>query len=241
MPHTLQCRSLRFARQHTPFLLRLAQIQLQHDEHRQRDARQDDGERAEAPAPPDTLVESLARLGTRKCNDDVRRAGKCEGETSIAEARRIGRDHIDRVYYAGEPDRIEDLGGAEDGEGAGARHEHEAERCECDHQGETLGATPEVEDLGHGNVCCGRHAGGDYGDDGEEGVFFPFAGDVRGEVAEDGGLEAIDEVEKPHTISRVRHDDTDIFNGLEAHLMKIQMSDALDHVSVMPSTMRTPR
>ena len=215
MPYTLQRTPLRLARKNTSFLFRFAQIELQHDEHRQRNAWQNNRERAEAPAPPYALVEPLARFRSRERNDNVRRAREREREASISKTRCVGCNHIDGVYDAGKTNRVENLRSAKDGESAGAGHEHEAERWKRDHQGETLSTTPEVKNFGHRYVGCRGHAGGNYGDDGEEGVFFPFAGDVRGEVAEDRGLEAIDEVEEPHAIWWIRHQNASTFRGVE--------------------------
>jgi hypothetical protein len=79
---------------------------------------------------------------------------------------------------------------------AGGHHDH-AQGCEGAHDGEALGTTPRVEDLGQGNEA-GRSDGiGDDEDDVEQRVGFKVARDVGNQTVQDRTLERIDEVEQP--------------------------------------------
>lgn len=100
--------------------------------------------------------------------------------------RGVARDDINGVYDPGKTNRVKHLRCAEDGKGVGASHQYETERRESNHERETFCTAPYIQDFGHGNVCGGTHARRDDGDDGQKGVFFPFARDVGRKIAQDG-------------------------------------------------------
>jgi hypothetical protein len=85
-----------------------ALLDLQEDEHRDGDEGEDDGERAERPAPVG-LVELLRDLGARVRRDDPRRGGERVREASVAEVRDVGGEDVDGEDHADETDRVEDL------------------------------------------------------------------------------------------------------------------------------------
>lgn len=76
-------------------------------------------------------------------------------------------------------------------------HQNQSQRRKHGHDQEPLGATPHIHDLGQRDVNRRAHGGSDDIDDIEQGVGLEFGGDEGEEVAEDGGLEGVDEVEEP--------------------------------------------
>lgn len=198
MPHALTPRPLTFTPDQQALLPRASQIHLQHKIQRRGHKRQNDGKAPKAPAPADMVVELIARLGSRKRSDHVRRGRERIGQATVLQARRIGGDHIDAVDHAAEADRVEHLGGAESRQARAGRHKDEPQCREGDHEEKALGAAPQVEHLGQWDVDGGAHGVGDDVDDGEERVRFEGARGEGDEVVEDRRLECVDEVEEPH-------------------------------------------
>lgn len=80
---------------------------------------------------------------------------------------------------------------------ASSHHDH-ANGSEKNHEQETLGTTPEIENLGQGNVDSSSHAAGNDLDNGNERVRLPLTAGVGNKSVIDLALEAIGEVDQPH-------------------------------------------
>ena len=84
------------------------------------------------------------------------------------------------------------------GEVATSSHHSHTNGSKSDHEKETFSTTPDIEDLGQGNVDSGSHAVGYNANDGNERVQLEAADNVRGQAPGDVRLEGVDEVEREH-------------------------------------------
>ena len=104
LPHRL----LRLGLDEQPRSDRLALVQLENHHQSRRHKRQDNGETPVGPTPI-RLVELLRNLRTGIRTDDPWRRGEGEGETSVAESRRVDSDDVYGEDDTDETDGIEAL------------------------------------------------------------------------------------------------------------------------------------
>lgn len=94
------------------------------------------------------------------------------------------------------------VGSTESGQILASSHHNQTDGGAEDHEGETFGTTPDIHDFTNGNVTSRSDGIGDDVDDIQQGVRVPVTGHVGNQVAEDGALEGIDEVQHPDTVQK---------------------------------------
>lgn len=80
----------------------------------------------------------------------------------------------------------------------GHSHKDQTQSSKASHEKETFGSTPDVKNLGQGDIDGSGHGVGDDVDDGQERVILELAGDERSQTASNRNLECIDKVEREH-------------------------------------------
>lgn len=216
MPDTLQEGAPAGLPSKNAAVLGFLQIQLEEDVQRRRGNGEHDTEDTETPAPSVQRIEVLGGLRACESSDDVGGRRERVGEGSVLELGGVGGDDIDTVGHAAESDCIEDLSylmrmthgltiketyisSAESRQVVASGHDDHAQRREDGHEQETLGTTPDIEDLGQRDEDCCRKAVADDVDGRQERVRFKVGSHVGKQVTDDGGLEGVDEVEAPDT------------------------------------------
>lgn len=86
------------------------------------------------------------------------------------------------------------------GEVLASRHHDETQQREHQHQGESDGSVPEIENLGDRHRASRAHDVRHGADDGEERVSLESTRDVGREVGRETGFEGPDEIHRPHAL-----------------------------------------
>jgi hypothetical protein len=97
-------------------------------------------------------------------------------------------------------------GGTVGGEVSASSHHDHTNGSKNDHEEEAFSTTPDIEDLGQGNVDSSSHAVGDDANDGNERVRLPLTAGVGNKSVIDLTLETVGEVDQPHATRLLVHD-----------------------------------
>lgn len=142
--------------------LRLALAVEEDDDHRRRKHGNDDAKGAKRPAKVGVRVEEVRNLGPAKGRGNGGQLQQAKEQHAVAQRRHVGVDDLDDVLHANVADPVDGVcGGKHLDVDARGLHDH-ADNDEDNHDGKALGAAPNVNDLGNGEVA---HAAEDHGQD----------------------------------------------------------------------------
>ncbi|EPE04610.1 hypothetical protein F503_03672 [Ophiostoma piceae UAMH 11346] len=178
-------------------LLGLELVELEDEGERREDEELDDAEGTDTPAPGRVVQERLGGQGTGEGGADKGRGHKGERKGTVLEAGRISDENVHDKVQGVVADPVEDVAGSVAVRAvAGSNNDH-AEQVDTDKDKETLGTTPDVEDLGNGQLQDATDNRGQNASRSDLGRGLERGVGVDGDVAEDGLLESEHEETDP--------------------------------------------
>lgn len=128
-----------------------------HEEHdgggRGADTEHDDGESTEGPAEVEVGVEQVGDLGTGEDDDDVRGAVDAEHDHTVLEGGHIGDHDVEDEQHTKVTDVVDGVGGDVGFHVLADGLHHDTDARAENHDQEGLRATPDVHDLGDGDLA----------------------------------------------------------------------------------------
>lgn len=176
--------------------LRLALAVEEHHHHWRRKDRNDDAKGAKRPAKVGVRVEEVRNLGPAKGRGNGGQLQQAKEHHAVAQRRHVGVDDLDDVLHADVADPVDGICGRKhlDVDARGL-HDH-ADNDEENHDGEALGAAPDVNDLGDGEVANAAEDHGQDVGDAQQAVRLEAGRDVGSEGTLHALEQSVDEADK---------------------------------------------